>query len=131
MKTCDLRYNGLMRYLGWIIALVVLCVQLGAQGSTQDLAKDFTWDELKRVQQEERKDFLDAQKNAINMMGEQQRGAMDALKSESVTNAHDIRELSKQLSEERVVINKAHSDERNKLAQTHADERSAFKRNLK
>lgn len=115
-----------MKYLGWIVATVLLCSMLVAQGTDQKKGSDLTWDELKRQQNAERSDFLGAQKESLTKVLEEQRTAMEAMRGNSPTDSM-LLNLSNQHGAERKEIIKAQSDERAKEADVWASERKSYK----
>ena len=122
-----------MKYGGWIVALFVVGASLLAQDS-QKPKSDYTWDELKRIEGQERTDTLQAQKDQLEKLMAQQKDDMDALRHATVEAygsgqfQDKIRDLARAHSVERANIAKTNSDERAKLTEDQETERKEFQR---
>lgn len=115
-----------MKYTGWVFGLLVIALMSVAQNSGDQRPRDLTWNELKAVQAQERKEAQQAQKETLTAILAQQAVEVEALKNDDSTQASDIKELSKQNSDERKEISRIQSEERNKLAEIHSAERKHY-----
>lgn len=106
-----------------LFLLAVTATQAKAQGSPQ---RAISWEELKRVQADERAQLENMQKETLRQILEVQKEQLTAMRSATTANANDLLLLSDKFKEERVEIARVHSEERAKLAATHAQERKEF-----
>jgi len=114
------------KYVGWIIAAMILLALTFGQSDNQRHKSDLTWEELKHQQNAERLDFLAAQKESLGKALEEQKSEMTSLVNGSGNLAGDGLKLGMQHSDERREIMKAQSDERAKEAEIWAAERKAY-----
>jgi phage-related protein len=105
--------------------VVILFCAFISNAQTQSKA-DFTWDELKQVQKEERVLLETMQKETLNRLVTLHTQEMSSLKSESTSNANDLLMLVDKHKQERNELNKTFSEERTKLATIHVEERKTF-----
>lgn len=119
--------RGLVKFSCWLslamLLLAATATQAKAQGSPQ---RAISWEELKRVQADERAQLENMQKETLRQILEVQKEQLTAMRGETTANANDLLQLSNKFKEERVEIARVHSDERAKLAATHAQERKEF-----
>jgi hypothetical protein len=106
-----------------LFLVAATATQANAQGSPQ---RAISWEELKRVQADERAQLENMQKETLRQILEVQKEQLTAMKSETTANANDLLLLSDKFKEERVELARVHSEERAKLAATHAQERKEF-----
>jgi hypothetical protein len=84
------------------------------------------WEELKRVQAEERTQLETMQKETLREVLEVQKEQLTAMRNESTANANDLLLPSTKFKDERVEIAKVHSEERSRLSATQSQGRQAF-----
>ena len=115
-----------MKYTGWVFGLLVIALMSVAQNLGDQRPRDLTWNELKAVQSQERKEQQLAQKETLNAILAQQEAELEAVKTTGNSQPSDVKELSKMASEERKEIAKFQGDERNKLAEIQSAERKHY-----
>ena len=109
-----------------ITLLFLFSVISYAQTSNQP--SDLNWDELKKVQTEERMKAEETQKETLKNVIEMQKEQMKAMSVTGPSSTQFI-ELANQQREERQTLSKIHSEERVKLATIQAEERKFFLQN--
>src|SRR5690349_11732061 len=113
-----------MRLARWLLVLMLFVIVLAHQGVAQDApSRTLTWDELKRVQAEERAHVQSAQKEMLDKLIEAQRDEMKLLSSTTPTPSQ-VQQFAQEQAKERLELAKTHAEERSKLAATHAQERT-------
>jgi hypothetical protein len=115
-----------MKYTGWVFGLLVIALTIGAQNPGEQRTRDLTWNELKAVQAQERKEAQQAQKDTLTAILGQQKAELEAVKSTGNSQPSDVKELSKMASDERKALAQIQSEERNKLAEIQSAERKHY-----
>ena|SRR5215213_4201049 len=82
-----------------LFLLASTVTQANTQGSPQ---RAISWEELKRVQADERTQLENVQKETLRQIIEVQKEQLTAMRSETTANANDLLQLSNKLKEERV-----------------------------
>jgi len=109
---------------GATVFLFLLFVYFGSV-SAQTEPRSLTWDELKRVQYEERTQMRMSQKEVLDRVIEAHKEQMKVLAA-STPNPVDVNILVRTQWEERLELIRIHAEERTKLFAAHAQERAAF-----
>jgi hypothetical protein len=106
-----------------VFVLTFFQLQSFAQQKTYD-----NWEELKRVQAEERLQMQNSQKEELSKINELQKVQIDAILKTTPPSDHVIN-LSKEQMKERTDVIRIHTEERAKLTAIHEQERTAFRQN--
>ena len=108
----------------WLLPLFLILTVTLAVSAQDNPPRLLNWEEVKKVQAEERAHMEMSQKQMLEKLMEGQLNEAKLLSSTTPV-PNDVKELTLQHSKERLDLARIHSEERSKLATTHADERKA------